>query len=327
MRAFNRQFTACSVQQDRVIRKLPRNFHCHPRVDPSYRPFGVRGVAAIIRKAGSSTAQVPDGPTMIHLRHLGPHGLAFLVELFNLSVSGINIPVIWKNSVIIPILKAGKPREQGRSYRPISLLCPAVKILERLILASIVEALDTCPSQYGFKPRHSTPSALLPISARVVFGFNQRKPHSRTIAIVVRWLVAYLRGRKASCLYQQHHSPSRELREDVPQGSVIVPALFNPFVPDCPIPDLKMTSYTDDFTLLASAPSIVESEMRANQLCSTLVRLADGKQLAIANRNLAWPCSHPIPTSTDSSLKCESATQWLRWTEHLKSRVSRWTPT
>ena len=315
MRAFNRQFAACSVQQDRVIRKLPRNLHCHPRVDPSYRPFDVRGVAAIIRKVGSSTAQVPDGLTMIHLRHLGPHGLAFLVELFNLSVSGINIPVIWKNSVIIPILKAGKPRERGRSYRPISLLCPAVKILERLILASIVEALDTCPSQYGFKPRHSTPSALLPISARVVFGFNQRKPPSRTIAIVVdtskafdtashhiliemihrsrlyhnlvRWLVAYLRGRKASCLYQQHHSPSRELREDVPQGSVIIPALFNPFVPDCPIPDLEMTSYTDDFTLLASAPSIVESEMRANQLCSTLVRLADGKQLAIANRNLA----------------------------------------
>ena len=43
-----------------------------------------------------------------------------------------------------------------------------------------------------------------------------------------------------------------------------------------------MTSYADDFTLLASTPSIVVAEARANQLCSILVRWIDGKQLAIA---------------------------------------------
>ena len=43
-----------------------------------------------------------------------------------------------------------------------------------------------------------------------------------------------------------------------------------------------MTSDADDFTLLASAPSIVKADGRANQLCSSLVRWADGKQLAIA---------------------------------------------
>ena len=43
-----------------------------------------------------------------------------------------------------------------------------------------------------------------------------------------------------------------------------------------------MTSYADNFTLLAYAPSILEAEARANQLCSSLVRWTDGKQLAIA---------------------------------------------
>ena len=43
-----------------------------------------------------------------------------------------------------------------------------------------------------------------------------------------------------------------------------------------------MMFYADYFTLLASAPSIVEADARANQLCTTLVRWADGKQLAIA---------------------------------------------
>ena len=106
-------------------------------------------------------------------------------QSFSTSVARINILAIWKSSVIIPILKAGKPCEQGRSYRPISLLCPAVKILERLILPAIVEALGTRPSQHGFKPRHSTASALLSISAMVVSGFNQCKPPRRTFAIAV----------------------------------------------------------------------------------------------------------------------------------------------
>ena len=97
------QFTACSAQQDRAIRRLMRNLH-HHRVNPSYRPFGKRGVAAAIRKAGSSTDQGPDVHTMLHLCHLGPHDLAFQTELFNLSVAGINIPATWKNSFIIPIL-------------------------------------------------------------------------------------------------------------------------------------------------------------------------------------------------------------------------------
>ena len=296
-RAFNRQVTACSAQQDQAIRRLMRNLQHHHRVVPSYRPFDERGFAAAIRKSGTSTAQGPDGLTMLHLRQLGPHGLAFLTELFNLSIAGINIPVIWKNSVII--LKSGKPREQIRSYRPISLLCPPMKILERLLLSS-VEELGTRPSQHGFKPRHSTASALLPISARVVSGFNQLKPPSRTINIVVdiskafdtishrliiemihrsrlchnlvRWIVAYLRGRRVSCIYQQHRSPSRRVWAGVPQGSVISPALFNHFVSDCPTPDLDVTSYADDFTLLASAPSIVAAEGRANQLYAKLVR-------------------------------------------------------
>ena len=83
----------------------------------------------------------------------------------------------------------------------------------------------------------------------------------------------------------------------------------------------------DDFTLLASTPSIVEAEARTNQLCAILVRWADGKQLVIAPRKPAWPCSHPIPTSPDSTLRCESVTHWLRCTGPIKSWVSRWTPT
>ena len=47
-----------------------------------------------IRKAGSSTAQNPDGLTVLHLRHLSEHGLTFLMELVNFSVAEVDIPAI-----------------------------------------------------------------------------------------------------------------------------------------------------------------------------------------------------------------------------------------
>ena len=55
-RAFNRQFTTSSVSQDRTLRRLIRVVHSHHPVIPSYRWFDERGVAAAIRKAGSSTS-------------------------------------------------------------------------------------------------------------------------------------------------------------------------------------------------------------------------------------------------------------------------------
>ena len=51
------------------------------------------------------------------------------------------IPMIWKKSTIIPLLKPGKPADESGSYRPVSLLCPAIKILERLVLPTLQEHL------------------------------------------------------------------------------------------------------------------------------------------------------------------------------------------
>ena len=71
-----------------------RNLHRNHCVDPDER-----GVAAAIRKVGSSTAQGQDRLAVLHLRHLGEHGLAFVTELFNLSVARVGFLEIWKNSV------------------------------------------------------------------------------------------------------------------------------------------------------------------------------------------------------------------------------------
>ena len=76
----------------------------------------------------------------------------------------------------MPILKPGKPADQGSLYRPISLLSPVVKILEHLIKPDVVNALPKHKTQHGYSPLHSTVTALLPIATQIAIGFNDVKP-------------------------------------------------------------------------------------------------------------------------------------------------------
>ena len=87
-----------------------------------------------------------------------------LTALYNDSLKSCRLRSIWKTSLVIPIPKPGKDSSQGTSYRPISLLCPAAKVLEALILPSINEFLSPAKDQHGFRPRHSTTSAHLQLT-------------------------------------------------------------------------------------------------------------------------------------------------------------------
>ena len=115
-------------------------------------------------KAGSSTAQGPDGFTVLHLRHLGEHDLAFLSEIFNLSVAGVFIPAIWKNSVMTHILDF-----DGREVtRQGSLLSPHPTALlgnEDILVVSVchtslrhwVHAPPSTASNQGMPPPRPAP--------------------------------------------------------------------------------------------------------------------------------------------------------------------------
>ncbi|MCP3662419.1 MAG: hypothetical protein GY696_07990 [Gammaproteobacteria bacterium] len=81
-----------------------------------------------IKKAKSSKALGPDGLSPIMLKHLGPHGIEYLTNIFNFCIKNSKIPTIWKTAKIIPLLKPGKLADKGPSYRPVTLLSPAAKL-------------------------------------------------------------------------------------------------------------------------------------------------------------------------------------------------------
>ena len=91
--------------------------------------------------------------------------------------------------------------------------------------------------QHGFRPRHSTTSALLQLTTDIETGFNQRKPPHRTVCVAIysiavfdtvshdiliskiaglslspaitRWLTCYLRGRQAATSFRGTKSSTR----------------------------------------------------------------------------------------------------------------------
>ena len=145
--------------------------------------FTSNQVTSAIKRCRNSRAYGPDFLSIFHLKNLGPLSTEHLTALYNDSLNFCRLPSIWKTSLVIPITKPGKDSSQGTSYRPISLLCQAAKVLEVLILPSINKFLSPAKDQHGFRPRHSTTSAILQLTTDIETGFNQRKPPHHTVCV------------------------------------------------------------------------------------------------------------------------------------------------
>jgi hypothetical protein len=261
---FNKQFTLVGPhKQNSETHRVMRNLKSKHILDHEFSPFTDAMTTDAIKSSENSTATGPDGLTSIHLKHLGPLGISYLTKLFNLSINHADLPAIWKTAHIIPVPKSSKTLNLSSSYRPISLLSPVVKILERLLLPYISPPnLPLSSTQHGFRPFRWTTTALLLIVMAAANSFNEKKPPTHTGLVkldiskafdsvdhtlllkqlsasainsnIMRWLATYIRGRSAFFLFRSSISSSLIIHSGVPQGSVISPSLFNFFTSDFP---------------------------------------------------------------------------------------------
>ena len=286
-----------------------------------------------IKQSKSSKALGPDGISNIHLKHLGPAGIAYLTEIFNLSVTQCQIPQIWKSSVIIPLLKPGKPAGESGSYRPVSLLCPSIKILERLILPSLNEYLPIPEYQHGFRKLHSTVSALIDLNQDISSGFNQKKPADRTVLLQIdmskafdmvshqklikglnnsnlpphlkRWFSCYLHGRQSKVSFRNTKSKSRNVRGGVPQGAVTSPVLFNFYLAGLPRPPpgISIIQYADDISIYACGRDIQRLSQAITDYVKLVKAFLDERELKVSAEKstvtLFTPSTHEFNVHPD----------------------------
>ena len=107
------------------------------------------------------------GPDLIPacLLKLGAEFIApSLTWLFQLSITSGELPLDWISPNVVPVHKKGD-KQLANNYRPISLTCIVVKVMERIIHRHLVHALDSRnllnDCQFGFCRKRSTVSRLL----------------------------------------------------------------------------------------------------------------------------------------------------------------------
>jgi hypothetical protein len=181
---FNQQFTPPldkkPIQHSRNILRNLKKKTSDPEVNITEKQ-----VQEAIDKSKNSKALGPDDISPIMLKHLGPKGIRFLTEIYNNCVNTSTIPSLWKTGRIIPLLKPGKPADEGTSFRPISLLSPPAKILEKVLLPEINKAVNLARHQHGFRKGHSTNTALHTINNHITKGLNKNKPVDRTVTVAI----------------------------------------------------------------------------------------------------------------------------------------------
>ena len=312
-------------QPTKESREIFRNLKQNNPLDHSYTPFNTRDAAEAIRRTKNSTAAGPNHITALHLKHIGPRGLAYLTRLFNLSVRDACIPMIWRSANIIPVLKPGKAPGFGQSYRPISLLCPEFKVLERLLLPAFSASLKPNRNQHGFRPDCSTVSTLTPLVTSTARGFNQRKPAARTGVLSIdiskafdavrrdlllkkiaatdlhpnlkRWTAANLVDRRVKVVFHDVISRWRKSKMGVPQGAVLSPLLWNFFTSD-----LDETGFADDYHKFAVSEDLA-------QVSSDLQDAAD--------RMVSWAKENDMEISAPKS----SVTLLTPWTKQVNATL------
>lgn len=187
------------------------------------------------------------------LRELPEIGILYLTKLYN-AIQRCGFYPQWKVAVIIIIQKPGKPPEDVKSYRTISLLPVISKVFEKLLLLRLLPVIDKynlIPThQFGFRHKHSTLVQAHRIVAEINRTFEDKKYCSAIFLDVSQafdkvWhtglfyklktklpsnlyaiLKSYLEYRHYLVKQQNARSDLLPIRSGVPQGSVLGPVLY-----------------------------------------------------------------------------------------------------
>jgi ribonuclease HI len=253
-----------------------------PPIDPSLKINEnitlqeVTGVINNIKKVNVSEG--PDGISYRMLKEVPHSYMKNILCLFEKCWINGTVPLAWKTATVTPIPKAGKPRKNPSSYRPISLTSHLGKIYERIVkerLNYYCESKGVIPRcQAGFRKGRGVSDHLAKLAAhvrrararrRVLFAclFDVRRAYDTVwhrkllqrlgeIGLsgrVYYFVKDFLKDRHIKVKWGTAISQEKRLEMGVPQGSVIAPLLFNIVLADIDKEKLKYCTlmvYADD---------------------------------------------------------------------------------
>ena len=236
-------------------------------------------VKKVITNLDSSKASGPDCIPVVVLKNCEPELSYILAKLFNKCLKESCFLDRWKVSLVVPVFKNVGERSTAKNYRPVSLLSVVSKVFEKLVNNRIVDHIEKCglfsDFQYGFRSSRSTADLLTVVSDRIARAFN-RSGASRAVALdifkafdrvwhagllhklksygisgqIFGLISSFLSNRRLGVVVDGKSSQEYPVNAGVPQGSILGPTLFLPYINDLPDDVIcNIAIYADDTTL------------------------------------------------------------------------------
>ena len=125
-----------------------------------------QGVKKFMENLSLYKAGGPDGISSQVLRELAEELAPAQTIIFQSSLSTGIVPADWRDAYVTPIFKKGKRQTvQPWQVRPISLTCIVCKLMEHIVVSSIMQHFEThcilIDNQHGFRRGCSCETQLL----------------------------------------------------------------------------------------------------------------------------------------------------------------------
>jgi len=298
-----------------------------------------------------------------------------LTFIYNLSLSSGVFPDEWKTAIVKPLYKKGD-RYDIQNYRPISLISVFAKLLEKLmfnrLIPFIYENRILTENQNGFRKGRCIETAVQSFIEKIqetldkgLFSIgifldltkaydtlNHEVLLEKLSIYGIRgitnlWFESYLTNRRQCVeinqsdlnkdMINRYRSSCREIKQGVPQGSVLGPLLFLLYINDLPlnVHGANMVMFADDINTLITDKDACALQIKIDRVMTELeiwlnrndliINIEKTGIMSFHNRQVKFPIKPQVTLNkinleytTEVKFLGIYITETLKWDTHIQ---------